>query len=240
MRISPLKLKLAAVLAASATVAALGVGAAAPAGAAGPTIQPHRIKVDPRSATGSASTRTPACSRARDRPIDGSQGPRCYQPCQIQNGVRRHPAARPRARTAPGRTIVIVDAFEQPVHRAATCSIFDSGLRAAGRRTSRMIAPAGAPPPFDPNDANQVGWAERDHARRASGPTRSRPGAKIVLVAGHEQQGRRHPQRARSTPSTTTSVTSSRRASARPSSAWTRPCSPRQHAVFAQGQQPGA
>ena len=111
MRISPLQVKLAAVLTASATVAALGV-AAAPAGATGPSIQSHRIKVFPDSVKVSSNTEA-AQFTCQGRPIDGSKGIVCYDPSQIQNAYGVKPLL-DAGKNGAGRTIVIVDAYQNP------------------------------------------------------------------------------------------------------------------------------
>ena len=182
MRISPLKLKLAAVLTASATVAALGVGAAGPAGATGPTIQPHRVKVQPDIHRVSINPDAVHFG-CQDRPIDGSQGLKCYQPFQMQKAYGVSPLL-DQGMDGTGRTIVIVDAFQSPFV-AQDLQIQDSefGLPDANLQ---IVAPQGVPA-FDPNDANQVGWAEETtldvlwaHAIA--------PGAKIMLVQAKSNQ----------------------------------------------------
>ena len=174
MRISPLKLKLAAVLTASATVAALGV-AAAPAGASGPT--PHRMKVEPQISQRAFHPNANVFG-CQNRPMDGSQGPRCYQPSQIQNAYNISPLLNA-GKDGTGRTIVIIDAFGSP-DIVADLQQFDQAMGLPDANFSQ-IAPAGAPPAFDPNDDNQVGWGiettldvEWAHAVA--------PGANIVLA----------------------------------------------------------
>jgi subtilase family serine protease len=176
VRISPLKLKLAAVLTASATVAALGVGAAAaPAGASGPT--PHRMKVDPQISQRAFHPNANVFG-CQSRPMDGSQGPRCYQASQIQNAYDVTPLLNA-GKDGSGRTIVIIDAFGSP-DIEADLHQFDAAMGLPDANFTQ-IAPAGAPPAFDPTDANQVGWGiettldvEWAHAIA--------PGANIVLA----------------------------------------------------------
>jgi subtilase family serine protease len=172
-----LKVKLAAVLTASATVAALGVGGAtAPAGAAGPSITPHKIKVDPliRGRAAANPTGTFGC---QNRPMDGSQGPRCYQASQMENAYDVTPLLN-KGLDGTGRTIVIIDAFGNPT-MAQDLKTFDAGMGLPDTDFS-VIAPFGTDP-FDINDPNQFGWAvettldvEWAHAIA--------PGAKIVLA----------------------------------------------------------
>jgi subtilase family serine protease len=113
----------------------------------------------------------------QDRPIDGSAGPRCYQPSQIQTAYGLTPLLNAGI-NGRGRTIAIIDAFQSP-YVQTDLAIFDStfGLAAPD---FQQIAPQGLTP-FDPNDGNQVGWAEEitldvlwAHA--------AAPGAKILLV----------------------------------------------------------
>ena len=178
MRITPLKLKLAAVLTASATAAALGVGVAAtPAGAVAPTIQPHRVKVFPDSRK--VSTNTDAAQfTCQGRPIDGSQGIVCYDPSQIQNAYGVSPLLQ-NGKDGSGRTIVIVDAFQNPFI-GADLATFDHLFGLPDPVFDNTVMPG--TPAFDPNDANQVGWGEETtldvlwaHAIA--------PGAKIRLIS---------------------------------------------------------
>ena len=155
MRISPLKVKLAAALTASATVAALGVGAAgSPAGAAGPSITPHRVKVQPDIHKVSVKPGAVHFS-CQDVPLGTPDG-RCYQPAQIQRAYGVTPLLN-RGKDGRGRTIVIVDAFQSPYVRS-DLRIQDQtfGLPKANLQ---IVHPQGVPA-FDPTDGNMVGWAE--------------------------------------------------------------------------------
>jgi subtilase family serine protease len=112
------------------------------------------------------------------RPLDGSQGPRCYQPAQIQNAYGLTPLLSA-GTNGTGRTIVIIDAFTSPT-LVDDLKAFDA-VFGLPNPTLTEIAPAGTPPAFDPNDGNQVGWAietlldvEYAHAMA--------PGASIVLA----------------------------------------------------------
>ncbi len=128
----------------------------------------------------------------QSRPMDGSQGPRCYQPSQIQNAYNITPLLNA-GKDGTGRTIVIIDAFGSP-DIEADLQQFDQAMGLPDANFSQ-IAPAGAPPAFDPNDDNQVGWGiettldvEWAHADRTRGQHRARGRA--------EQQRHRHLQRA--------------------------------------------
>jgi subtilase family serine protease len=113
----------------------------------------------------------------QDRPIDGSAGARCYQPSQIQAAYGLTPLLN-KGINGTGRTIAIIDAFQSP-YVQSDLSIFDSTFGLPDP-SFQQIAPQGLTP-FDPNDGNQVGWAEEitldvlwAHA--------AAPGAKILLV----------------------------------------------------------
>ena len=164
----------AALLATGALVLS-GVIAAVPASAAGPVA--HRIHVDPQVYPAGAANPTGTFS-CQNRPMDGSQGPRCYQAFQMENAYNVTPLLN-RGTDGTGRTIVIVDAYGSPTI-ASDLQLFDAamGLQDSG---FSVITPAGSPPPFDINDGNQFGWAvettldvEWAHAMA--------PGANIVLA----------------------------------------------------------
>jgi subtilase family serine protease len=114
----------------------------------------------------------------QSRPMDGSQGPRCYQAAQIQNAYNVTPLL-DRGINGRGRTIVIIDAYGSPTI-ASDLQSFDAVMGLPDPSFS-VIRPAGSPPPFDINDPNQLGWSiettldvEWAHAIA--------PGAKIVLA----------------------------------------------------------
>ena len=175
MKKSPLSVRLGVACLAVAAIGASGVGAASPAGAAG--VKPHRITVDPliHKVNINPNKATFSC---QSNPIDFSQRKPALLPAEPDpEGLQRHPAAQGR-QGRPGRTIVIVDAYDQPYIRT-DLNIFNKtfDLRKAN---FRKVAPQGVPA-FDITDPNQVGWAEETtldvlwaHAIA--------PGAKIVLV----------------------------------------------------------
>jgi subtilase family serine protease len=79
----------------------------------------------------------------------------CYGPSQIQNAYRFTPLYK-LGITGKGRTIVIVDAFQSPPIRQ-DLALFDQTFGLPDP-TFTIVAPDGLTP-FDPNDANQVGWS---------------------------------------------------------------------------------
>ncbi|MFZ2013393.1 MAG: S53 family peptidase, partial [Nocardioides sp.] len=178
----PLRSRAVALVAVVAATSAFGVAGASAASGADPSITPHRIKVDPdiHRVNINPDAATFSC---QTRPIDGSAGPRCYTPAQIQAAYGAS-SLLAHGKDGTGRTIVVIDAYSNP-YLDTDLSIFDStfGLPAA-KFTS--IAPQGVPA-FDINDGNAVGWAEEEtldvlwaHAMA--------PGAKIVLVEASSNQ----------------------------------------------------
>jgi subtilase family serine protease len=171
--------KLGAAIAASATAAALGVGTATPAGASG--ITPHRMRVDPQISRHAFHPEAAGPDAVRfscqSRPMDGSAGPRCYQPSQIQNAYDVTPLL-DKGQNGAGRTIVVIDAYGSPT-MSADLAQFNQVMGLPDSQL-QIVAPFGVPA-FDPNDDNQVGWGiettldvEWAHAIA--------PGANIVLA----------------------------------------------------------
>ncbi len=167
-------------LAAAALVAGLFAGTGPAAATAAPVA--HRITVSPqvwRTAAPHAVT-----FNCQARPLDGSQGPRCYQPAQIQTAYGVTPLLNA-GKNGAGRTIVIVDAYGSPTI-AQDLQDFDATFGLADSNFT-VTAPAGDPPAFDPTDDNQVGWAfettldvEWAHAIA--------PGARIVLAVAKSNE----------------------------------------------------
>jgi subtilase family serine protease len=171
-----LKSKLGAVLAASAVAAALGVGTAPNAGAAGPSITPHKIKVDPliQGRVAASPTGTFGC---QSRPMDGSRGPRCYQAFQMENAYDVTPLLN-QGLDGTGRTIVIIDAYGNPT-MAGDLHNFSAVMGLPDADFS-VIAPFGTDP-FDVTDPNQFGWSI-ETALDVEWAHAIAPGAKIVLA----------------------------------------------------------
>jgi subtilase family serine protease len=102
----------------------------------------------------------------------------CYAPSQIRTAYNLQPLY-DRGLTGAGRTIVIVDAFGSPtiVHDLHTFDL-QYGLPDPNLQ---IIAPAGTPPPFDPNNEDHVGWAE-ETTLDVEWAHVIAPGANILLV----------------------------------------------------------
>lgn len=145
-------------------------------GAAAPTS--HRITVRPEVSSPQKIDPGAVHFNCQSRPIDGSKGLRCYQPAQIQTAYG-YSGLLSSGVNGSGRTIVIVDAYSNP-YVAGDLGIQDSTFGLPAPPSYSAFAPQGVPT-FDPNDPNQVGWAEEitldvlwAHAMA--------PGANILLV----------------------------------------------------------
>jgi subtilase family serine protease len=103
----------------------------------------------------------------------------CYNPAQIQTAYNTPPLYS-RGITGAGQTIVLVDSFGSPTI-ASDLATFDAEFGLPAPPSLKIIQPAGAVPPYDPNNSTVVGWAEEttldvewSHAMA--------PGANILLV----------------------------------------------------------
>jgi subtilase family serine protease len=160
----------------TAGLAASGLIAAVPASAAsGPTA--HRITVHPEISPAGAKSPN-ATFGCQSRPMDGSQGARCYQPAQIQNAYNITPLLNHGINGA-GHTIVIVDAYGSPTI-ASDLRTFDATMGLPNPSFTE-ITPAGSPPPFDINDPNQFGWSV-ETTLDVEWAHVTAPGANIVLA----------------------------------------------------------
>jgi subtilase family serine protease len=165
-----------AALIATAGLVVTGLVGAVPASATpGPTA--HRITVHPEIFQAGAKAPN-ATFRCQNRPMDGSQGPRCYQAAQIQNAYNITPLLN-RGVNGAGRTIVIVDAFGSPTI-ASDLQTFDA-VMGLPNPSFTQITPAGSPPPFDVNDPNQFGWSV-ETTLDVEWAHVTAPGANIVLA----------------------------------------------------------
>lgn len=137
----------------------------------GPTS--HPITVDPVfQPAGNPTDAAFACQADR-----GPDAIVCYSPQQIQRAYHIDTLIN-HGVTGKGRTVVIVDAFQNPTLQTDLAA-FDSafGLPAP---VFTQVAPDGLTP-FDPNDANQVGWAG-EIALDVQWAHAMAPGANITLV----------------------------------------------------------
>ena len=159
-----------------AAVVAAGLTAGPGVASAAPAVVAHRITVSP-DLTSAGRLPNSVTFGCQSRPMDGSQGARCYQPAQIQNAYGITPLLN-KGTNGTGRTIVIVDAYSSP-YVAQDLQIQDQTFGLPDTQFTQ-IAPQGQTP-FDSSDPTQVGWAEEitldvlwAHA--------TAPGAKIELV----------------------------------------------------------
>lgn len=118
------------------------------------------------------------------RPIQGSRGPRCYTPAQIQNAYG-YSGLLASGVNGTGKTIVIVDAFSNP-YVANDLAIQDAEFGLPAPPSYMAVAPQGVPA-FDSSNFDMDGWAEEitldvlwSHAMA--------PRASIVLVEARSDQ----------------------------------------------------
>jgi subtilase family serine protease len=103
----------------------------------------------------------------------------CYEPAQIQQAYNL-PVLYGQGVTGKGTTIVIVDAFGSPTiaHDLAT---FDGQFGLAAPPSFKIIRPAGAVPPYNPNNGTMQSWAGETTLDVEYAHTIA-PGASILLV----------------------------------------------------------
>ena len=106
-------------------------------------------------------------------------GINCYSPLQIEKNYGT-PALYKQGVTGAGETIAIVDSFGSPTI-GADLATFDQAFGLPAPPSLKVITPAGAIPPFNPDNATMVGWAEEtsldvEYAHSVA------PGANILLV----------------------------------------------------------
>jgi subtilase family serine protease len=108
-----------------------------------------------------------------------SIGINCYGPTQFETAYDL-PALYRHGLAGQGRTIAIVDSFGSPTIKADLAK-FDADYGLPAPPKFDIIQPAGAVPPWDPNNSDMVGWAEEtsldvEYAHAIA------PGANILLV----------------------------------------------------------
>jgi subtilase family serine protease len=103
----------------------------------------------------------------------------CYQPFQLQQAYNMKPLYRA-GLTGTGKTIVLVDSYGSPTIQSDLAT-FDRETNLPPPPSFKIIQPAGAVPPYDPNNYDMGGWGfetsldvEYAHAMA--------PGANILLV----------------------------------------------------------
>jgi subtilase family serine protease len=103
----------------------------------------------------------------------------CYEPAQIQAAYNLRPLY-DRGVNGAGTTIVIVDSFGSPTI-VNDLNVFDQQFGLPAPPSLHIIAPAGAIPPYDPNNSDMVGWAGETTLDVEYAHTIA-PGANILLV----------------------------------------------------------
>ncbi len=108
-----------------------------------------------------------------------SIGIACYQPGQLQQAYDMNPLYR-QGLTGRGKTIVLVDSFGSPTIKSDLAT-FDQENNLPAPPSFQIIQPAGAVPPFDPNNFDMGGWGfetslDVEYAHSMA------PGANILLV----------------------------------------------------------
>ena len=133
---------------------ALGGLAGAPAAVAGPAahtahaVRYHKNLVE-RAFVGHAAPSDAACRSAFGVP--------CYGPQEIRTAYGLNPLLAAGDQGA-GQTVVIIDSFGSPTAKA-DLDRFDSDFGLPAPPSFQQLAPIGSVP-FDPNNDDQVGWAE--------------------------------------------------------------------------------
>ncbi|MBV8064637.1 MAG: S53 family peptidase [Actinobacteria bacterium] len=173
--------RLALVTALIAIATAVALTGASATNAASP--QSHPIVVKPLFSNPQYLSPGAVTFGCQSRPIDGSHGPRCYQPAQIQRAYG-YSGLLASGVNGTGKTIVIVDAFSNPY--VANDLGFQDALFGLPAANFTAVAPQGVPA-FDPTNGDMDGWAEEitldvlwAHAMA--------PGAKIVLDEAKSDQ----------------------------------------------------
>jgi len=103
----------------------------------------------------------------------------CYDPPQIQTAYNEQPLFN-HGVTGKGETIVIVDSFGSPTIQS-DLGTFDAQFGLPAPPSFKIIQPAGAVPPWDPNNSTMTGWAGETTLDVEWSHTIA-PGASILLV----------------------------------------------------------
>lgn len=150
------------------------------AAAAGVTYNSHPVSVNPqREPAGKPTGHVFGCQTQTD-----PTSIVCYSPEQMRNAYNITPLLKAGI-TGKGKTIVIIDAYQNPL-MVQDLANFDTTFGVAAPPQFTQIAPDGLTP-FDPNDANQVGWAG-EIALDVQWAHAIAPGANIVLDLAKSNQ----------------------------------------------------
>ena len=163
------------------------VGGLAALSLSAPAVTTAAPAAHPASARPVPAIGHPVLTKSLTAPLSTTQcqaqlGRACYSPVQYRVAYNLNPLYNGRALGRPitgaGRTIVIVDSFGSPTI-ANDLHVFDQQWGFPD--PDLQVMKFGNVPPFDPNDATMVGWAEEttldvEYAHSIA------PGAKIVLA----------------------------------------------------------
>jgi subtilase family serine protease len=108
-----------------------------------------------------------------------AMGIACYSPAQFQTAYNLGPLYAG-GWTGKGKTIAVVDSFGNP-NAAADLATFDNAFGLPAPPSFKVIQPAGAVPPFDPNDPVMAIWAIETNLDVQYAHAMA-PGANILLV----------------------------------------------------------
>jgi subtilase family serine protease len=159
--------------------AVLGAGALLAALSAAHTATSSRVATVPRPAMSGHVTRQSLTFPPDTAWCRANLHRACYRPAQLQHAYGLEPLLARRL-DGRGRTIAIVDSFGSPTI-AADLHHFDETFGLPDPPALTVIHPAGAPPAFDPSDADMVGWAEETTLDVEWAHVMA-PGARLLLV----------------------------------------------------------
>jgi subtilase family serine protease len=118
----------------------------------------HPIHVSPAVSGPQRAPKPGNLFSCQARPLNGSQGPRCYTPQQIQQAYG-YSGLLASGVNGAGKTIVIIDAYDNP-YLQGDLDIQDSTFGLPSVTLNKVEMPG--VPTFDPTDGNQVGWGEEE------------------------------------------------------------------------------
>jgi subtilase family serine protease len=149
-----------AVIAFAAVVAAALAGASASHAARPHAASPksHPIHVSPNVSGPQRAPKPGDLFSCESRPLNGSQGPTCYTPQQIQQAYG-YSGLLASGVDGAGKTIVIIDAYDNP-YLQSDLNIQD-GVFGLPSVTLHKVQMPGVPT-FNATDGNQVGWGEEE------------------------------------------------------------------------------
>jgi subtilase family serine protease len=164
----------AAAASASAGSAVSAAGDAASAGNAAPARQAE-VVIHPGVLHAGRVTKQPPTTAECEQAFSVA----CYEPGQIQQAYNL-PVLFRHGVNGRGSTIVIVDSFGSPTI-SSDLAVFDKTFGLPAPPSLTVIQPAGAVPPYNPNNSDMVGWAGETTLDVEYAHTMA-PDAKILLV----------------------------------------------------------